>query len=88
VPDSAIRRGPQNTIFDTILGMPMPIDNEYLTDPLALAVLFHVTYERLAPQKGYETRTETRVFDPESSNGKLMIATCAEIQTVLRGEAR
>jgi hypothetical protein len=58
--------------------------NDYLTDPLALAVLFHVTYEKLAPQKGYETRTETRVFDPESANGKLMIATCAEVQKVLR----
>lgn len=61
-----------------------PMNNEYLTDPLALAVLFHVTYERLAPQKGYETRKETRVFDPESPNGKLMIATCAEIQRIIR----
>jgi hypothetical protein len=58
--------------------------NEYLTDPLALAVLFHVTYERLAPQRGYETRTDTRVFDPESKNGKLTIAVCAEVQEVLR----
>ena len=40
---------------------PQPI-SEYLIDPLALAVLFHVTYEKLAPQKGYETRKETRVF--------------------------
>lgn len=67
--------------------------SNYLNDPLALAVLFHVTYEKLAPQKGYETRTETRVFDPESANGKLMIATCAEIQRairapVTRGESR
>jgi hypothetical protein len=61
--------------------------SEYLTDPLALAVLFHVTYEKLAPQKGYETRTETRVFDPESANGRLMIATCAAIQKAIRGEA-
>ncbi len=58
--------------------------SDYLNDPLALAVLFHVTYEKLAPQKGYETRTETRVFDPESANGKLMIATCAEIQKAIR----
>jgi hypothetical protein len=60
--------------------------SEYLTDPLALAVLFHVTYEKLAPQKGYETRTETRIFQPDSANGKLMIATCAEIQRVIAEE--
>jgi hypothetical protein len=35
---------------------------------------FHFLYEKLAPQFGYETRTSTREFDPESSNGKLMIA--------------
>ncbi len=58
--------------------------NDYLTDPLALAVLFHVTYEKLAPLAGYETRTETKIFDPESANGKLMIATCAEIQKAIR----
>ncbi len=60
---------------------------EYLTDPLALAVLFHVTYEKLAPQKGYETRKETRIFDPESANGKLMIATCSSIQGTIRALA-
>ena len=58
--------------------------SEYLTDPLALAVLFHVTYERLAPNSGYTTRQETRIFDPESPNGKLMLATCAEIQKAIR----
>lgn len=58
--------------------------NDYLTDPLALAVLFHVTYERLAPKNSYETRQETRIFDPESPNGKLMIETCAEIQKAIR----
>jgi len=47
--------------------------------PLGLAVLFHDTYERLAPDFGYETRKETRAFDPESPNGKLMIAVCGEI---------
>jgi len=41
--------------------------------------MFHETYERLAPQFGYCTREETREFDPASSNGKLMIAVCAEI---------
>jgi hypothetical protein len=49
------------------------------TGALSLALKFHETYERLAPSFGYATRTETRVFDPESSNGKLMISVCAEL---------
>lgn len=44
-----------------------------------LALLFHEAYERLAPEFGYETRTETRSFDVESPNGKLMVAVCQEI---------
>jgi len=44
-----------------------------------LAKLFHDTYERLAPQYGYETKKETRQFDENSPNGKLMVATCSEI---------
>lgn len=46
---------------------------------LELAIKFHETYERLAPSFGYETRTETRTFDPESKNGKLMVAVCGEM---------
>ena len=48
-------------------------------DALQLAILFHETYEHLAPSFGYETRTETRLFDPETPNGKLMVAVCNEI---------
>jgi hypothetical protein len=48
-------------------------------DALALATLFHDTYERLAPDHGYETRAETRQFDPDTPNGRLMIATCAAV---------
>lgn len=44
--------------------------------PEQLAVLFHDTYERLAPDYGYETREDTRDFDPNTPNGKLMIAVC------------
>ena len=46
---------------------------------LALAKQFHDTYERLAPSFGYETRPETRDFDPDSANGRLMVAVCQEI---------
>ncbi len=46
---------------------------------LELAILFHQTYEDLAPLYGYETRQETRQFDSESANGKLMIAVCKRI---------
>lgn len=48
-------------------------------DAGSMALRFHEAYERLAPSFGYTTRTETRAFDPESSNGKLMIAVCDEI---------
>jgi len=47
---------------------------------LVLAKRFHDLYERLAPYYGYETRKETRVFNPNSKNGRLMIAVCATIQ--------
>lgn len=50
---------------------------------LDLAILFHDTYERLAPQFGYETRKETRAFDPTSPNGKLMIAVCGSIKAII-----
>ncbi len=39
----------------------------------------HRAYERLAPSFGYETRQETRAFDPESKNGRLMVAVCGEL---------
>lgn len=57
-------------------------------DPLALAELFHDTYERLAPQYGYQTRLETRKFVPDAPNGKLMVATCAEILAAMKGGGR
>lgn len=40
-----------------------------------LARFFHNTYERLAPS---EIRKDTKEFDPESPNGKLMISVCIE----------
>jgi len=46
----------------------------------ALARQFHDNYERLAPDFGYETREDTKAFDPESANGKLMTAVAGEIR--------
>ena len=40
---------------------------------------FHNTYEMLAPQFGYETRKDTKQFDFDSPNGKLMYATIERI---------
>ncbi len=51
--------------------------------PLEIAELFHETYERLAPDFGYLTRDETKVFDPESKNGKLMIAVCGQVARIM-----
>ncbi len=47
----------------------------------------HETYERLAPQFHYETRPETREFNPDSVNGRLMIAVAYDmLQGFERGE--
>jgi len=53
-----------------------------------LAIIFHINYERLAPKYGYETREETKIFDNQTANGKLMIATCNEVlKTIQRMES-
>lgn len=46
---------------------------------LALAMLFHDTYERLAPKFGYKTRDDTKEFIPNGPNGKLMVAVAKEV---------
>jgi hypothetical protein len=48
-------------------------------EEVTLAILFHNTYERLAPSFGYETRLDTKSFDTNTPNGMLMIAVCKEI---------
>lgn len=55
-------------------------------DHAELARRFHDTYERLAPSFGYETRPDTKTFDPESPNGRLMTAVCGEVQSALIAE--
>ncbi len=44
-----------------------------------LACFFHDTYEMLAPSFGYETREDTREFNPESKNGRLMVTVCGAV---------
>jgi hypothetical protein len=44
-----------------------------------LARRFHEFYELSAPLFGYETKKETKKFDPESPNGRLMAWVCFEI---------
>lgn len=46
---------------------------------LEITKRFHDTYEKLSKEYGYETRKETKVFDINSNNGKLMYATVNEI---------
>jgi hypothetical protein len=48
---------------------------------------FHDLYESLAPGFGYETRAETRQFDPLSRNGQLMQAVCGDIVQQARAES-
>lgn len=48
-----------------------------------LARLFHDTYERLAPAYGYETRPDTKQFDPHSPNGRLMCAVIRRLRATL-----
>lgn len=44
-----------------------------------LVLEFHNTYEELSTNYGYETRKDTRKFDFNSPNGKLMYATIEKV---------
>lgn len=56
----------------------MPDQNDLPSD-VAWAISFHETYERLAPSYGYETRADTKQFDPDSQNGQLMRAVMRDL---------
>jgi hypothetical protein len=58
------------------MNKPNEIEREGELTPQKLASLFHDTYEAFAPSFGYETRNDTKDFDPDSPNGKLMVAVC------------
>lgn len=67
--------------YENYLASPEIHTNNYncTTQAENLARKFHDTYEELAPSFGYETRKDTKQFDPESPNGRLMIAVCAKL---------
>jgi len=51
-----------------------------------LAREFHALYEELAPKFGYETRKDTKEFDPASPNGRLMARVCWDFAEQVRRE--
>jgi hypothetical protein len=56
----------------------MKIDEAY-PEAYRLAKRFHELYEISAPAFGYKTKDETKEFDPESSNGRLMAWVCFQV---------
>ena len=54
----------------------------------SLARRFHDAYERLATQFGYETRPDTKVYDPDTPNGRLMAAVCVEVMNEFTEQLR
>lgn len=67
---------PNNDILASFTPIELPSDEE-------LAILFHNKYEELAPKFKYETKIETKKFNKDSNNGKLMIAVCKQILEIL-----
>lgn len=59
--------------------MDVAEDEPEVAQALAVARAFHESYERLAPLNGYETRKDTRHFDPTTANGRTMLAVCADL---------
>ncbi|MDO9586073.1 MAG: hypothetical protein Q7I93_06280 [Syntrophales bacterium] len=51
---------------------------------IKLAILFHELYEKHAPEYGYETKEQTKIFQANTPNGKLMIRVCREILKAIR----
>lgn len=56
----------------------MEIERKY-PEAYRLARRFHEFYEQSASAFGYETKKETKEFNPESPNGRLMAWVCYEI---------
>lgn len=79
-----VHRGPESLPCYCEATLDHQIGEEQAIHGEALARRFHEAYERLAPSFGYETRTETRQFDPTTPNGRLMIAVCGEVGMIPR----
>ena len=58
---------------------------KHINPAIVLAQFFHNTYEQLAPCSGYETRADTKLFDPASTNGRLMTAVCGRVMMLFAG---
>jgi len=58
--------------------LPMNIEKAY-PEAYRVARRFHEFYESSAPAFGYKTKNETKEFDPESANGRLMAWVCYEV---------
>lgn len=50
-----------------------------MNNEIKYAKQFHDLYEKYAPDFGYETRKDTKEFDPETPNGRLMTKVCNEV---------
>ena len=59
-------------------GMIASIEKAY-PEAYRLARRFHELYEITSPAFGYKTREDTKEFDPESPNGRLMAFVCYEL---------
>jgi hypothetical protein len=70
----------------TMYSLAAPVAAEPSAETMARK--FYETYERLAPAFGYATRDETKRFDPELPNGRLMIATCTALAAALPVEPK
>jgi hypothetical protein len=69
--------------YDNVVRAMQSAPQPVVPEAEALARMFHETYESLAEVAGYETRLETRSFNLESPNGRLMVLVCAEIRKAL-----
>lgn len=85
-PNQSVERHTFNKICDQAVIAARP--EAELPNAMWLAKFFHDTYERLAPQYGYETRQDTRQFDHESPNGRLMAAVCEELRSACDGDSQ
>ena len=64
--------------FEGVQDVNADIEKAY-PEAYRLARKFHELYEEIAPKFGYETRGDTKAFEPASPNGRTMAYVCKEI---------